>query len=281
LFPYGNSKVAFKLFPFGGKLFSKYKNTKYKKKSNLVVNLIVLLYMCYSTPMSFSFAISGILTSYYIYFYNNFNYSYLPMLLLFYSTMEIVQGVQYYYVNQCSNTTNIVLTEFAYLLVLLQPLMWNFFYYKNSVSSEKNIFLTAMVLCVSWIIVNVMTRIFYNKKNDTYKKGNVVGVMKFEDSMFGGDSVCTKKQKTHLYWQWTSAKFYDLHPTMLMYVLVWFVPALISKKHRLTSLILILSFLIAGIVTYFTNEYFVFTSLWCYISVPIVLVVIYNIIKKQ
>jgi hypothetical protein len=48
--------------------------------------------MCYSTPMSFSFAVAGILTSYYIYFYNNFNYSYLPMLLLFYSTMEILQG---------------------------------------------------------------------------------------------------------------------------------------------------------------------------------------------
>jgi hypothetical protein len=237
--------------------------------------------MCYSTPMSFSFAVAGILTSYYIYFYNNLNYSYLPMLLLFYSTMEILQGVQYYYVNQCSNITNIFLTEFAYLLVLLQPLMWNFFYYKNSVPSEKNIFLTAMILCISWIIVNVMTRIFYDKKNSTYKKGNVMGVMKFEDSMFGGDSVCTKKQKTHLYWQWTSAKFYDLHPTMLMYVLVWFIPALISKKHRLTSLILILSFLVAGIVSYFTNEYFVFTSLWCYISVPIVLVVIYNIIKKQ
>jgi hypothetical protein len=184
--------------------------------------------------------------------------------------MEILQGTQYYFVNKCGNLTNKLLTEVAYILVILQPLMWNFFYYINSSSCEKQIFVTGMALSVCWMIVHIFTRLLYTKKNG----------MKFEDSVYGGDSVCTKKQKSHLYWQWTSANLYDLNPTMLMYLLVWFIPALISNKHRTTSIILILSFLLSIFVSYLNGEIFVITSLWCYISVPIVLVIIYNILNK-
>jgi hypothetical protein len=221
--------------------------------------------------MSFTFAFFGIAASIYIYFYNNFNYTYLPMLLLFYSTMEILQGIQYYFVNQCNNIINKLLTEFAYVLVITQPLMWNFFYYKNSAGCEKNIFTTGMALSISWMIVHIITRLLYTKQNG----------MKYKDSVYGSDTVCTKKQKSHLYWQWTSANLHDFNPTMLMYLFVWFVPALISKKHRSTSIILILSFLIATLISYLNKESFVITSLWCYISVPIVLVIIYNIIRNN
>ena len=55
------------------------------------------------------------------------------MLLLFYSGMELLQGTQYYIVNQCKNPANTILTEIAYLFVLVQPLMWNYFYYVNFV----------------------------------------------------------------------------------------------------------------------------------------------------
>uniref|UniRef100_A0A6C0B7J4 Uncharacterized protein n=1 Tax=viral metagenome TaxID=1070528 RepID=A0A6C0B7J4_9ZZZZ len=90
------------------------------------------------------------------------------MLLLFYSGMEILQGIQYYIVNECNNPINKLLTEVAYLFVLLQPLMWNFFYYTNSEKCEKNIFVTGMALSLSWIIVNIYIYIYtftvYNKK---------------------------------------------------------------------------------------------------------------------
>jgi len=221
--------------------------------------------------MSFSFAIMGILTAMYTTFYNNFQYNYLPMLLLFYSTMEILQGVQYYYVNQCGNFYNRILTEFAYILVIVQPLMWNFFYYSNSSSCDKQIFITGMALSFCWMITNILTRLLYTKKNG----------VKFENSIYGSDKVCTKKRKSHLYWLWTAANFYDLNPSMLMYLLTWFVPALISQKHRNTSIVLILSFFVSLFASFYNGEPFVITSLWCYISVPIVLVIIYNIMTTR
>jgi hypothetical protein len=220
--------------------------------------------MCYSSKMSFSFAFIGIVTTLYIYFYNNLKYKYVPMILLFYSGMEILQGTQYYIVNECNNPINKLLTEVAYLFVLLQPLMWNFFYYANSEKCEKNIFITAMTLSLSWIIVNLYTRLIYTKKN----------VVK--NSYIINDSVCTKKNKGHLYWNWTASDIQDFNPTMLMYVLVWFIPALLTKKHRGTSMIITLTFLFAFFVSNYNNDLFVLSSLWCYFSVPIVLLIIYK-----
>ena len=118
--------------------------------------------------------------------------------------MELLQGVQYYVVNQCSNIWNIYLTEFAYLLVILQPFMWNLFYYLNSNNFEKPIFITAIWLSIIWMIVNVLSRILYDKnKNPQTNK----------DSVFASDKVCTKRKLTHLYWEWTSSNFKDFTNT--------------------------------------------------------------------
>jgi hypothetical protein len=214
--------------------------------------------------MSFSFAVVGIATTIYIYFYNNLKYTYVPMILLFYSGMEILQGIQYYIVNECNNPMNKLSTEVAYLFVLLQPLMWNFFYYSNSEKCDKNIFVTGMALSLSWIIVNIYTRLLFTK-TDFVKNSYLIG-----------ESVCTKKNKGHLYWNWTAADIYDFNPTMLMYVLVWFIPALLSRKHRSTSIIIILSFIMAYFASISNNEIFVISSVWCYFSVPIVLLIVYK-----
>jgi len=230
------------------------------------------MYMCYSSEMSFSFAFVGIVITIYIYFNNNLKYKYVPMLLLFYSGMELLQGIQYYIVNECKNPVNIVLTEIAYIFVLLQPLMWNYFYYINSDKCEKNIFITGIVLSISWMITSIYTRLTYTKNNgiDSYTKNNEI------NSYIYSDSVCTKKNQTHLYWNWTSANIQDFNPTMLMYIMVWFIPALLSNRHRNTSLIIIISFIIAYIASIYNNEPFTLTSLWCYFSVPIVLLIIYK-----
>jgi len=233
--------------------------------------------MCYSTPVSFSFALVGFSVATYLLTNNVLKYNYLSLLLYFYSTMELLQGVQYYYVNECGNTINYLLTEFAYILVIVQPFLWNFFYFSNSNNCDKKIFLTGMALSVCWTFVHIFTRLYYTKENG----------MKYSDSFYATDSnnekdgVCTKKKKYHLYWQWTSANFYDLNPTMLMYLLIWFVPALLSNKHRNSSFIIIMSFFVALFNSYYYNELFTITSLWCYISVPIVLLVILEIFLKK
>ncbi len=229
--------------------------------------------MCYNSEMSFYFATAGILTTIYIYFYENaLAKTGIQYILLFYTFMEFLQGFQYFFVNQCSNFINVILTEFAYILVILQPTMWNLFYYINSNSYDKNLFIVAIWMSIIWIVVNVLTRIFYDK-NDNPQTNKM--------SIFASDKVCTKQKSTHLYWEWTSANFGNFTPNVLTYFLIWFVPALISTKFRITSLIIFSSFIIAAIAGNLSNEPFTIPSLWCYISVPIVMIIIYFILFNR
>ena len=226
--------------------------------------------MCYNSEMSFYFATAGLLTISYIYLFDQrFVKTGIQYILLFYTLMELLQGVQYYFINQCSNWINVLLTEIAYVFVLVQPTMWNLFYYMNSNNYDKNIFLPAIWISIVWIIVQILSRVLYDKNADPQTKKN---------SVFASDKVCTKKKLTHLYWEWTSANFGELNANFLTYLLIWFIPGLISTKFRSSSLILLLSCIIAGIATIVANESFTFTSLWCYVSIPITMAVFINMV---
>ena len=228
--------------------------------------------MCYNSTISFTFFAIGILVSGIIYFgsFTALRRSGIYWLLIFYSLMELLQGVQYYFINECSLWINQFLTEVAYGFVLAQPFIWNWFFYENSLTQEKPMFQVAMWLCLCWVIVNILARVMY-------KKPGFVAQTK-DESVFAGKRVCTKKKLTHLYWEWTSANFGDLNANFLTYLMLWFIPALVSVKHRISSIVLICSALIGAWMSYVAKEPFIFTSVWCYISVPIVLSVILQIL---
>jgi hypothetical protein len=174
--------------------------------------------------------------------------------------MELLQGFQYFFVNQCSNAVNVFLTEVAYVFILVQPLMWNSFFYFNSAEKDKNIFLVAIALIAVWMALDVLARFMYGKTDRNKTK---------KTQTLASDKVCTKKQKTHLYWEWTSADFGEHNANALTYFMLWFIPALFSEKFRSTSLVIFVSALFAGVVARASGEFFTFPSLWCYISVPI------------
>jgi hypothetical protein len=183
--------------------------------------------------------------------------------------MELLQGIQYFFVNQCSNAVNIFLTEVAYVLVLVQPLMWNSYFYLNSPEKDKNIFAVAIASFAVWMTFDVAARFMYGKteRNKTKKTQSLAS-----------DKVCTKKQKTHLYWEWTLADFGEYNATALSYFMIWFVPALVSEKFRSTSIAIIAFAAFAATLAHINGEFFTFPSLWCYISIPIFMCVFFKFI---
>ena len=229
--------------------------------------------MCYNRTISYLFAAFGVASILCLYTLQTKNALLLrgmgiQYILAFYTAMELLQGTQYIFINQCSNPWNIGLTNVAYLFVILQATIWNTFFYYNSTDKEKPIFLTAIVLTLVWMFFNIMARLLYKKFPSVLKSQTK------EISVFASDKVCTKQQKTHLYWEWSSANFGELNANFLSYLMLWFIPALISKRFRVVSVILTVSALVAGIISIASGEYFVFTSLWCYISVPLVVLIV-------
>lgn len=227
--------------------------------------------MCYGPKMSASLFIVGLATAAYVIIYNpKLRKTYIPMILLFYAGMELLQTVQYFVVNKCDDKLNYITTEIAYLLVIAQPLLWNFYFYLNSSPCEKNIFKAAMLFAICWIMLNVASRVSHTPQNALDKTS----------SLLAGDQVCTKQKAYHLYWEWTFANLGNFNANFVMYLLIWFVPALVSSQY-MVSIILILSALVSGVFVTMLKEPFTFTSAWCYFSIPIViLVVLHSILYK-
>lgn len=220
--------------------------------------------MCYGPTMSASLFVIGISIAAYIMLYNPaLRKTYIPMILFFYAGMELLQTVQYSLVNKCGDKLNYITTEIAYLLVIVQPLLWNFYFYLNSSQCEKNIFKAGMLLAVCWMFFNIASRVRYTKEN----------ALSNQMSILAGDQVCAKQKAYHVYWEWTFANQSNFNANFLMYLMIWFIPALVSSQY-MTSIILLLSAILSAIMVNYLKEPFTITSAWCYFSIPIVLVIL-------
>jgi hypothetical protein len=216
--------------------------------------------MCYTPEMSFSFALLGIIALLYI---NHTKHKFIAFIILFYVLMELLQTVQAYLVNDCKNPWNIFLTEVAYIFVILQPVIWNIYFYLTSTPMEKGLFKAGIGLSIGWLVFNVLGRLMYGRYESQTRT----------DSLFANDKVCTLKGASHLYWTWTTANLGDLNATFIMHLLIWFIPALLSSTHFFTAIILILGAAVSAAITIYMGDIRGVTAAWCYISVPLLAII--------
>ena len=196
---------------------------------------------------------------------------FISAVILFYVLMELLQTVQAYIVNDCTNPINISLTEIAYIFVISQPLLWNSFFYLNSLPSEQPLFKVGIALAIGWMIFNILGRILYGTGRPLTET----------DTVYASDKVCTMKGSSHLYWKWTSANLGDFNATFIMHLLIWFIPALLSVSHLTTAVILILGALASAGITYYMGDMRGFTAAWCYVSIPLVFLIMSRSVIKD
>jgi hypothetical protein len=185
--------------------------------------------------------------------------------LAFYTLMELLQTIQYSYVNQCGSKVNRLLTEVAYMLVIVQPLLWNIvFYLRAKNEKHRGIHLLGMVMSGVWLAQNVQARLFYAPKHANDSCG-----------FFNHAKTCTYRDsdKSHLYWRWTTNHYRDFTANFFMYVCLWFVPALLVPENRLFGMIFAVGALMGwGITMKYGSTDLEFPATWCYMSVPILVV---------
>jgi hypothetical protein len=75
--------------------------------------------MCFSQAASFSFAALGLTLA--LYAQLRFKNSSLAVGIFFFFTMELLQGFQYFWIDDCSNPINKALTVVGFLHICLQP----------------------------------------------------------------------------------------------------------------------------------------------------------------
>lgn len=215
--------------------------------------------MCFSPAISGSLAVIGLIGTIVCWTHPVLKKEHAYVLFAFYTLMEAFQTVQYSSVNKCGTWENKWLTEFAYLLVIVQPLMWNIVFYLRVSKQNKGVFMVAILMCILWIIVHALSR-----------SPGLIKYYGLSTDVSSDSVVCTRRrnEKSHLYWQWPLADFNGLNANWLMYLALWLVPCLAIAETRTYGIIVTIGALLGAMITYKFGTGAEFASTWCYISIP-------------
>ena len=220
--------------------------------------------------MSFSFAIVGFVSTFLSLLNPVHRKLFLYVPIGFYTCMELLQGVQYSHVNQCGQFANSVSTEIAYILVIVQPLMWNILYYIRAPLAEKNLFIVGSCMAVIWMVFSITARLIDGPRSMTDTHSYVPSS---DDLLLANGCTLQASSSNHLYWKWVSTDLRGLDANWLMYLMIWFTPALLGASSRRNVSYTILAAAIAMGMTYnYGADIAEFSSLWCMYSIPMMMV---------
>lgn len=214
--------------------------------------------------MTIGFFLLGCVSTIYSICNKNLRSNYVHVITGFYTIMELSQAVEYEFVNQCGTLANRALSEFAYVLVLVQPLMFHTIGYLRSRKEEdRKVFRVSITMFVCWIMLHVYARIIYvpsPEDNWSYLLSNQTCIMQHNPT-------------SHLYWQWASANLKDYGANFMTYLLIWFIPPLFVKSEKYSMTGTLASFLVGTALTSATGRWEEHASIWCFASIPVTAVV--------
>jgi hypothetical protein len=233
--------------------------------------------MCFNKKYSAIFALGGLATLYLTKDNQMVKDELLQVPLIFYTLMEILQTAQYNFVNECNNKTNIILTEIAYVLILVQPFMWNMIFLnkkRDKPISEiyKGILYCAIALCVIWMLFHLARRFsFYGNAIET------------NNDLMANKTCTFKEDKQHLYWNFKGYESDNNNDAnWFMYMTLWLIPALLVNYDRQYIAMLVLGIL--GSKYYLMKKNHnptIFASLWCLTSIPFLILNLAYMYNKQ
>ena len=225
--------------------------------------------MCFSLATSVAFSVAGGGLTAYAFYSPTVRPTGFAYLVLFYTGMEVLQTLQYHDLNRCGQLTNRALTEVGFVLVLVQPLLWNAFFRRNVELAVRPAFTLAMILSLIWMCGFSMRR-FVGAENQNFEIGS---------SGEGGQGACTQTSPTafHVAWTWPLGSMNGLEANWLFYLCAWFVPAAAfyntPEPHfpRVSRGALYVSMLSGGLITSCVasrNYLHAIPSTWCLFSIP-------------
>ena len=195
---------------------------------------------------------------------------YYHILTGFYTIMELSQAIEYSFVNQCNNVINtFYLSEFAYFLVIVQPLMFHYIsYLKLKNNPDQKVFKVSIGMFLCWLCFNIYARIMYDRENtDTT-----------DFSYFYNPQTCIMRydNTSHIYWQWSFLNMKDYSANFLNYLMIWFIPPLFVEKERKLYFNVYLSFMVGTFLTFLSGRWQEHASIWCYASIPVSTILLFK-----
>jgi len=145
--------------------------------------------------------------------------------------------------------------------------MWNmiFLFNKNNklTNFHKGILYCAIILCVVWMIGNVLRRFSFYSDYSPALDGD-------PSSTMHGSNTCTLQNGgEHLYWNFVFYSNPGMNANWFMYIMLWFIPGLLIPGEMESMITIISGFILSNMyVRYKKQTGDIAPSLWCLSSVP-------------
>ncbi|AQQ73918.1 conserved putative membrane protein [Kurlavirus BKC-1] len=149
--------------------------------------------MCHSLGSSIFFAVFGCLMADGMWYRKHPSW----VLFAFYSLMECTQALQHFVVDACGSPSNMFLSYCAFILVVTQPLLWNYYRWsKAATKKERAVFAAMMWLSFAWMVLFSLRLL---PRRSSLLKGILYNTLPKHEIMVAAET-CTRLGPTHLYW---------------------------------------------------------------------------------
>ena len=233
--------------------------------------------MCFTQSMSFSFGTMGIIASYIMYINK---YYYASLGIFYFSLMEILQGLQYFVIDECDNYINKLLTYIGYLHICFQPVFISFWLYEFIDNKKKHLeYLKFIIgLCLAGAIL-LATRVFIIAE-DT--------LCNTKTEPLCGEKTCSLTGKYHIVWniKLRAPGTYYWTPSISLHFFLLCIPyivlGIILKNYKVVALSLLS--IVSVFILYFLLVYYYsfkekqwkhdteniheLASIWCFLFIP-------------
>ena len=219
--------------------------------------------------MSGAFSALGLYLSYYV--YNKTGNKGLTSGVFFFFTMEFLQFIQYFFINQCDNTVNQVLTILGFLHICLQP------YFTHVINSSLTRSKTKLA---QWAIIHKLALmgggLLFLRWVATFLDGQTNDVNGTQLIASGqcpstewlrGDKLCTMKGLYHLKWAvpMVDATYLPWQPGIAIHSFLMFAPFFAMDRCWIQGLFLYATGPLLG--AFITPDLQEQASIWCFFSI--------------
>eukprot|EP00823_Brevimastigomonas_motovehiculus_P007680 TRINITY_DN679_c0_g1_i1.p1 TRINITY_DN679_c0_g1~~TRINITY_DN679_c0_g1_i1.p1 ORF type:complete len:260 (-),score=45.12 TRINITY_DN679_c0_g1_i1:150-929(-) len=223
--------------------------------------------MCFNQPISFIFFAIGTAMAIML----AFKMPQKPRVAIsvfYFSFMEFIQFMQYFWVDKCTDTGNQFWTIIGFLHITFQPLFCNLLtsgFDKTEMEKYKSkIMISICLWCAAFLWLAFFLGPMFFPQSPEVQKCTAVS----QDPL-RSDTLCTKTGEVHIAWHipMTPASYWV--PNLFLHFFCMFIPYFVEpfSKPQLAAVGIVSLIIGPGLAVYLTKSKFEQASVWCYLSI--------------
>jgi len=238
--------------------------------------------MCFDQKSSFGFAGLGLFLAFYV--WKNTSNTKLAIGVFWFFLMEFLQGLQYFWIDDCDSIWNQALTLAGFIHICYQP------YFTHIINSSltrnaklliqydiilKFCLLGGTMLFLRYVFAGYSTMIISSDYTDWAGLTPAVGATRTTEWL-RGEALCTYKGKFHLAWSVPMLDPSYLTPSAAIHSFLMFGPFFILKKSMIIQGVFLWC-LGPMLASYITSNLMEQASIWCFFSIAQIAIMLFLI----